>query len=647
MKKTITSLCVIGLSLLAVGGAKAFWSKYIYTDHQDITKISLSAPNTFTFSAGTSPGSYGFYANAIVQINAAHEVVDTPANYFAPNHFDSNSLQESFQQMRTTREDLNTVLSTPPIDQAKAWMLLGFMLHAAQDFYAHSTWVDEGGSNTTTPINFGLLTGSTAPPTGPFGDPGPGSYCVPVLGFPLLPPVNHLITGFYPPAVTPSGGCIHGNLYLTVASCAASALTGITVVPGISHDIPCALPFSSANAQHLTARSLALKETLQFVQAIVSDLSNANNAAGFCALLDLPSNTPICVLPPQSLLAQGINSSGTIVGWVCPSGTTPAGQAGCQVTGAPSAVATIAGQQYQLSSLTDLTPCGFDLTNANGTIAVAVSETGSILIEGNRSGPPLSPGGPPSLLEASCLLTPAAAVNGVPQFSAAPLASPELGINSSKTIVGWVCPSGTIPTGQAGCQVTGAPSAVATIAGQQYQLSSLADLTPCGFDLADGTIAVAVSETGSILIEGNRPGPLQPEASCLLTPAAPVNGVPQFIAAPLASPELGINSSGTIVGWVCPSGTTPTGQAGCQVSGAPSAVATIAGQQYQLSSLADLTPCGFELANANGTIAVAVSETGSILIEGNRPGPLSPEASCLLTPAAPVNGAPQFIAAPL
>jgi hypothetical protein len=81
---------------------------------------------------------------------------------------------------------------------------------------------------------------------------------------------------------------------------------------------------------------------------------------------------------------------------------------------------------------------------------------------------------------------------------------------------------------------------VATIAGQQYQLSSLADLTPCGFDLADatnpedGTIAVAVSESGSILIEGSRPVTgIQPEASCLLTPAAPVNGVPHFIAAPL------------------------------------------------------------------------------------------------------------------
>jgi hypothetical protein len=67
------------------------------------------------------------------------------------------------------------------------------------------------------------------------------------------------------------------------------------------------------------------------------------------------------------------------------------------------------------------------------------------------------------------------------------------------------------------------------IAGQQYEISSLSDPTPCGFDLADGTIAVAVSETGSILIEGSRPGtPLPPEASCLLTPAAPVNGVPTF-----------------------------------------------------------------------------------------------------------------------
>jgi hypothetical protein len=197
------------------------------------------------------------------------------------------------------------------------------------------------------------------------------------------------------------------------------------------------------------------------------------------------------------------------------------------------------------------------------------------------------------------------------------------------------------------------PSAVATLSGQQYQLGTVADLTPCGFDLSQGTIAVAESENGSILIEGNRPaqpGYLPAEASCLLTRVGTtVNGTPQFTAAPLGSPQLGINSGGDIVGWVCPSGTTPTGQSGCQVSGVPSAVATLSGQQYQLGTVADLTPCGFDLSQ--GTIAVAESENGSILIEGNRPaqpGYLPAEASCLLTRVGTtVNGTPQFTAAPL
>jgi hypothetical protein len=112
----------------------------------------------------------------------------------------------------------------------------------------------------------------------------------------------------------------------------------------------------------------------------------------------------------------------------------------------------------------------------------------------------------------------------------------------------------------------------------------------------------------------------------------------------------GINNAGTIVGWVCPSGTIPTGQSGCQINGSPSAVATISGQQYQLSSLADLSPCGFVVANGYGTIAVAVSESGSILLEGYgpaSPGSMAPEISCLLTPAAPVNGVPHFVATPL
>jgi hypothetical protein len=109
--------------------------------------------------------------------------------------------------------------------------------------------------------------------------------------------------------------------------------------------------------------------------------------------------------------------------------------------------------------------------------------------------------------------------------------------------VGAVCPSGYVfDTELGGCNNTGntgpasvGSSAVATIAGHQYELSSLANLAPCGFAPATAiTIAVAVSESGSILVTGQQPSTYgDASVTCLLTPAASVNGVPQFDALPL------------------------------------------------------------------------------------------------------------------
>jgi hypothetical protein len=107
--------------------------------------------------------------------------------------------------------------------QIQAWQLLGYMLHAAEDFYAHSTWVDEGNTDPL-PAGFGALTENTATPT--------------------IPPI------FFSPAST--------------------------------LDL------------HQTAIGLAEQEAQAFVQSIVTDLVTANNAAGFCALLGLPSSTPMC-----------------------------------------------------------------------------------------------------------------------------------------------------------------------------------------------------------------------------------------------------------------------------------------------------------------------------------------------------------------
>ena len=128
----------------------------------------------------------------------------------------------------------------------------------------------------------------------------------------------------------------------------------------------------------------------------------------------------------RPMLALGTNASGTTVGG-CPSGYGFGTEDATCITLSPnstttpfqvgsSAVATIAGTQYKLSSIANLAACGFDPTATTGLIAVAVSETRSILVQGEK----------PSTAEfgvsfATCLLTPTTPVNGVPRFQASPL----------------------------------------------------------------------------------------------------------------------------------------------------------------------------------------------------------------------------------
>jgi hypothetical protein len=258
MKKNLLALGVIGLSFFPYAIVQAFQSYLSFADHQTITKTALSAPTTYCFS---TTDCFSFSANAVEQINQVHQVVDDPSNYNAGNHFDSNSFSASVNQIAKKRYQFNRLVngSSPagafipsnpafPRMQIQAWQLLGYMLHAAEDFYAHSKWADEGNT-VPVPIGFGALTENTATPTIPpiFSMTLQGTYCV-------------------------------------------------QIVPGISQDVACPGFLSPANTLelHQTAFGLAEQEAQAFVQSIVTDLVTANNAAGFCALLGVPSGTPMC-----------------------------------------------------------------------------------------------------------------------------------------------------------------------------------------------------------------------------------------------------------------------------------------------------------------------------------------------------------------
>jgi hypothetical protein len=315
MKKLIV-LAILSISLNPFTVANAFWSYLSYQDHQDITKKALTTsldPTTgkapFCFSKDQSQCYFFNVATAVAQINKRHKEQDKPANYNPVNHFDSNELTGSLNQIAINRDKLNMLLSntvsgfplTASATQAEMWKLLGNMLHAVEDFYAHSTWVDSGNSLI---VNFGVLTDANTLNLKYFAAPPSGETFCPQSGYPLLSEPINPISGYYFEQIfkiqTPKGECIHGaTIAFSTADLVGVCLAG-GVVPGISHDVGCtgnALPYSPANTLqlHQVAYKLAMQEAQSFVQSIVGDLVASNNVLGFCALLDLPANTPMCV----------------------------------------------------------------------------------------------------------------------------------------------------------------------------------------------------------------------------------------------------------------------------------------------------------------------------------------------------------------
>jgi hypothetical protein len=319
------------------------------------------------------------------------------------------------------------------------------------------------------------------------------------------------------------------------------------------------------------------------------------------------------------------------------------------------------GTVQALSSLADLSPCGFATGQETGTWADAIAESGAIVMEGPQPAPQGF-----SDTTVSCLLRPIAGSNG---YTGTPLSFHATGINSSGAIVGATCPNGsgwsdigicTPPGNTAPLLAATAVVSIPKTPGNPLTgtLNALGGLTPCGFATGQetGTVAVAISESGAIIVEGPQPAPqgfTNTTVSCLLHPIAGSNG---YTATPLSFHATGINSSGAIVGATCPNGSGWSDIGICTPPGntAPLLAATAAintmGATQALSSLADLSPCGFATGQETGTWADAISESGAIVIEGPKPasqGFSNTTISCLLTPRAGSTGQNSYVATPL
>jgi hypothetical protein len=340
MKFCIRLLCAVAL-LLPMSSASAFWSFVLgpvtnFGDHQDITGAALS-------EAEVSIGGeiYNFQPVAIDRINAMHAKLDKATNYNRFDHFDSDELVISLQTMQLRRQQVIKLLDpsyngTPSAtDQQLAWDALGALLHALQDFYAHSTWVETHQANET-PLHFAAQTAPGAP-LPPGFMPSSGQVCLDP-GYSLLTPVNELLTGYYNLPAIPLGACEHGTLSGVVRTCATTSAFHLLTVPGISKDSPCAqYPAGPADA-YTVAMDLARRDTKELLAAVISDVATQDGNVGLCMLVGLgpgdvcPTNTPS---PPSQV------TGGTGGGTSSPS-TPP------KVTLTPSSPTVVAGQSVTL-----------------------------------------------------------------------------------------------------------------------------------------------------------------------------------------------------------------------------------------------------------------------------------------------------------
>jgi hypothetical protein len=383
------------------------------TDHQQITQDAIGAPVTFAFDGQTridpnNPNSvpYSFSPAAMNEIVLQNNNMDAESKtrYDAADHFDSEDFsgaRGAIQKIANNRAMLNSILNKAtmaPGDQKQAWDILGAMLHAIQDFYAHSTWVELGN---TSIVGFGALTENTASPSmGALATaPAPGA-ANPVIcdasGYPAFPGATlKLTTGYYDDPshgatrIAPSGKCEHGSLRQAIGTCAFGilSLSGSTIpVFGISKDSPCADYSPFAIDAHGIAMLLAGKETLSFVQSIITDLNTASNSQGFCVLLGLdPKVVPNCA-PGFSGTIQGtvtlFNQGGMIL--LCNFPDTSSGNCPPQITFS----ATLSGNQVVNSpaSQISVTPA-FWWGGADGASWSSCVGTGNNVCFGSKTVP--------------------------------------------------------------------------------------------------------------------------------------------------------------------------------------------------------------------------------------------------------------------
>jgi hypothetical protein len=318
-------LVIFAAGILFSAGLLAFWSIGIPV-HADITSEALR--DSFEFKKGNITYKERVFSQlktANINILSRNQDITAVVGYDALDHFDSETLLNSTQRLLHRKAQLIVELegmSDAIIEQelssgnhSSAYyvnLYLGQILHAAQDFYAHTSWVENGN---TYIINFGnpyfrdtAEFQALASAEGGKGSSTParctqtihGSDIWTTLISVLFSNKLSLTSGYYN-TVPAAGKCAHGNesrdAPLTLGTVALGRCTSLLLLPkdGINLDLPC-FDDDFVPIHHDQAKRLAIKESRALVQSVVDKLQSDGNSFGFCRLLGLPLSDQLCLV---------------------------------------------------------------------------------------------------------------------------------------------------------------------------------------------------------------------------------------------------------------------------------------------------------------------------------------------------------------
>ncbi len=247
---------------LVLGGMAGSAFGFEIAIHRGITREALvSGGVSEPYRVVVDGVTLGFTERALEQIQDANEAMDLGPSMglFRPErHFLSGSHQQASERLISLRQEIVEALAAGRGHEARK--KLGWALHAVQDFYSHSNWIESGHS--TPRLTLYGADAQSPPALNESPCPMDPSRLGPSGGGELT--LAYFVgDSLFGCPVLGAGLCQHGNWQ--ISGC-----------PGINKDLNAELaaewPDVEASPYHLKARQVALDATIDFVSTLVEEI---------------------------------------------------------------------------------------------------------------------------------------------------------------------------------------------------------------------------------------------------------------------------------------------------------------------------------------------------------------------------------------